>query len=313
CSMCHFEWHFVCFSQNGECVYKNPDYVDCNLTQKWSEVKYLTDNSCWTNLYNNKYQYFLNGDTTLNGKSYKKVFNRYLFESSPGSGKILYNTYQGAIREENGKIFALLNNRYNISGEFLLYDFTVGLGDTIKSNISKDCGCQLAHSLVVTKIDTIILLNGEKRKKIHLDRSPDWIEGIGSVSSLFYDAFPLCTCLEIPHLTCFKQNDISLYNTDCPDNNCCDLLAGVSERRADLKHSTLLPNPTKDFALLQFTNQDMYCNSVEILNVLGKNVKTIQISNASEYKIDFSNYSAGIYYVLLRYKDKTESHKIIKM
>ncbi|MEI6752967.1 MAG: T9SS type A sorting domain-containing protein [Paludibacter sp.] len=314
CMDCFFNWEFVSFSQNDECVYKNPDYVDCGSTRKWSEVKYLTDNSYWTNLYNNKYQYYLNGDTTLNGKSYKKVFNQYLFEESPGSGKILYTTYQGAIREENGKIFALLNNNSNhISGEFLLYDFTVGVGDTIKSNISKDCGCILARQLIVTKIDTITLLNGEKRKKIQLDGSPDWIEGIGSVSSLFYDAFPLCTCSEHPHLTCFKQNDIPLYNTGCPDNNCCDLLAGVLETRTDLKRFTLLPNPTKDFALLQFTNQDMSCNSVEILNVLGRSVKTIPVSNASEYKLDFSDYSAGIYYVLLKYKDRTESHKIIKM
>ena len=41
CSMCHFEWHFVCFSQNGESLFKNPIYVDCNSVLKTalSDVK----------------------------------------------------------------------------------------------------------------------------------------------------------------------------------------------------------------------------------------------------------------------------------
>jgi hypothetical protein len=29
CSMCHRSWELMCFSQNGETVYKNPSFVDC--------------------------------------------------------------------------------------------------------------------------------------------------------------------------------------------------------------------------------------------------------------------------------------------
>jgi hypothetical protein len=41
CWDCHIEWEFVCFSQNGASVYKNPAYVDCNslLMNSISESK----------------------------------------------------------------------------------------------------------------------------------------------------------------------------------------------------------------------------------------------------------------------------------
>lgn len=39
--ICHFEYDFICFSQNGETVYLNPSFIDCNSTLKtgFSETK----------------------------------------------------------------------------------------------------------------------------------------------------------------------------------------------------------------------------------------------------------------------------------
>lgn len=37
-SMYNYEWEFVCYSQNDESIYKNPDYLSCNSTAKWSDA-----------------------------------------------------------------------------------------------------------------------------------------------------------------------------------------------------------------------------------------------------------------------------------
>ncbi len=34
CIDCYQEWHFICFSSNGENIYLNPNFVDCNSTLK---------------------------------------------------------------------------------------------------------------------------------------------------------------------------------------------------------------------------------------------------------------------------------------
>ena len=316
CGDCYQDWEFVCFSQNDESVYKNPAYVDCNSTQKWSEKKYLADDACWTyfeGVY--RYQTYLNGDTILNGKTYKKVFNRLSdiegFRSFPNN---IVQGYVGAIRESSGKVFANIDNQNQQFGEFLLYDFTVNKGDTIHRALNN--GSELSVTRVVYQIDTIVLLNGEKRKKIFNNYTNPWFEGMGSPDGLLWPAYPLTTSMDGPPiLMCFKQNGTELYkNTQyCPNGDCCDLLAGVPETKADLKRSILLPNPTRDVAMLEFTNTETPCNSVEIADVLGKRVKTITVTNSSEYKLDLTDYAAGIYYVLVKYKDRTESHKIIKM
>ena len=77
CSECYQEWEFVSFSQNGDCVYKNPAFVDCNSTQKWSDKKYIANDARWTYQVSDlNYQTFLNGDTIISGKTYKKAYHR---------------------------------------------------------------------------------------------------------------------------------------------------------------------------------------------------------------------------------------------
>ena len=40
-------WEQICFSENGETVYLNPSYVDCNSIQKWSDRDYLKTGTQW--------------------------------------------------------------------------------------------------------------------------------------------------------------------------------------------------------------------------------------------------------------------------
>lgn len=209
CMECIYNWQFICFSQNGESIYKNRDYVDCESTKKWSEVKYLNDNTCWTNYDFIKYQYYLKGDTTINGNVYKKLyFRRQIF----GEVKDVYLT---SLKEASGKIYASDYNWNGLNytvGEYLLYDFSAEVGDTIKSNITPDCNCNLLEPQIVTSISTVTLQNGETRKKYLLSHSSTWVEGIGSLNGLFYDAFPIILSKDRPQLICYKQYDSFLFS-----------------------------------------------------------------------------------------------------
>ena len=292
CLDCHQEWHFVCFSQNGESVYKNPDYVDCNSTQKLSEKKYLANDACWTYSHglttiNSRSQTFLNGDTVINNIAYKKVYDRV-----PNVNV----SYQGAIREDSGKIYANIDNNYWHYGEFLLYDFTVQTGDTIKSNIPATCSCELAWSPVITKIDTIILLNGEKRKRFFFDSSNRWIEGIGNLNSLFFMAKPLTTSMDEPFLIGFKQNAMELYADTfwCPSGDCSDMLDAIVEIRNDKSHVDLSPNPITDTSMLKWDNAEAF-STLTITDLLGKTVQTVDVRGKSEISLNKSDLNKGLY------------------
>lgn len=313
CMECIYNWQFICFSQNGESVYKNRDYVDCESTKKWSDVKYLNDNTCWTefgvNIFTNDIalsrQYYLFGDTLINNKIYKKIFaglpnitpqNRQCFD---------------AIREESGRIYKQYNDITNgKSGEFLLYDFTVQTGDTIQSLSPNGA---LSRKMVVNSINFVELSNGEKRKRYNfIDASP-WIEGIGCVQGFFKPAQDILTNGIVDHLVCFKQNDISYYNDAslCPSRNCCDLIQGLNEISQNNTKVSLSNNPLLSSTLFSWGNSSTF-DFINLTNLLGKTVLTANINGLTEYKVTRSQLEKGLYIVQLLSKNgKQESLKLL--
>jgi len=290
CSDCYQEWHFVCFSQNGETLYKNPDYVDCNTTRKWSEKKYLANDACWTYTISGiNYQTYLNGDTVIAGISYKKVYNRLPMGNSSNSCPYISGGYDGAIREENGKIYANIDNQYRNYGDLLLYDFTVKVGDTIHVKFGNP------DYLVVTKIDTVTLLNGEKRKRFIFPFN-SWIEGIGSSYMLLQPQGDATTCMETSLLVCFKQNDIQMYKDYrwCSTGNCCDVTDGIDQNKQNAPSVKLSPNPITDRSILKWDSAEVFSILI-VSDLLGKMVRTIDTRGTTEISLNRNDFDKGLY------------------
>ncbi len=313
---CYQEWHFICFSQNGESVYKNPDYVDCGSTKKWSEKKYLADAACWTeftiNINTNwvvyKSQYYLDGDTILSGKTYKKVIGK-----SPNN--LEQPTYYiGAIREEGGKIFKQYTDYETmVAGEFLLYDFNVKVGDTIHSTSPSG---ELSRKPVVTKIDTIDLMTGEKRKRFFFDQSSEkiWIEGIGSVGGLFNEAYEHLTNYTTTHLVCYKQGGIEYYKNSslCSDGTCCDVLTGLETPKLLNPSISLSPNPVTGSSIIKWEVSDNNLfSTLVVTDVLGKTIKVLNVSGKNEMTIQRNDFTPGLYFCRLHASNGEEN--VIKM
>lgn len=316
-------WNHICFSQNGQTVYKNPDYVDCNSTQKWSDKKYFETGDCWTEyticnyltqpayiFISGKRQYFLGTDTLINGIQYYNIM-----ENTPNDLQHPTN-HTGVMREGNGKVYVNLNN----TGEFLLYDFTLNVGDTIHSNAPSG---PLSNSPVIYQIDTIQLMTGEKRKLFY-SNGFNYIEGIGSLNGLFGPLSYTCTCIPAydTSLVCFKSGETEIYTDKnwCADGNCCEVLTsindpktGINEPKADKVRSSLYPNPANDLVKIEFSNPNDSCTSVEIMDFQGREISFLPVSETNGMTIDVSNYHAGIYFILVRYANGCETHKLIKL
>jgi len=314
-----FEFEHICFSQNGEALYFNPTYVDCNSTEKWDDKKYFTQGDRWTQyniityLYpqyysriNSKNQYFLGADTLIAGKNYHNII-----ENTPNDLHHPQKHY-GGVREENGKVY--VNFGDNSTEEFVLYDYTLKVGDSLHLKLNM---YPLRPYPTVSRIDTIQLLNGEKRKVFRFN-SFSYIEGIGNPAGIFNYQLDVCTCdpFYTTSLACFKTSSEELYKDSywCADGNCCGVLVGMNEIQADEVQSTLFPNPAFDFTKLTITNSKGPCTSVEIMDFQGRKINTIPSSlGANDIDIDLSTYRAGIYFVMVRYADRSESHKLIKL
>ena len=170
-------------------------------------------------------EYKQQGDTVLNGKTYRKIYS-----TSPGTLNGSY--YRGGIREENKRIYWLDNTNSGYFGigkylsngqkdcmkqymtanpnEVVLYDFNkTKIGDTLITKIIAIDSVKIQNTY--RKRYTIL----PYRQTIGWQYTNDYvIEGIGSVKNgLLASVTPLLACIEPPmwEFVSFQQDNQVLY------------------------------------------------------------------------------------------------------
>lgn len=92
----------------------------------------------------NSYCNFINGDTLINGKTWKKVYNYVAF---PDFG----STYYAAIRDEGKKVYAIAKGS---TKQRLLYDFSLKKDFIVRCGVEGNAfGCLLEKD---EKLDTLL-------------------------------------------------------------------------------------------------------------------------------------------------------------
>ena len=261
---------------------------------------YLSTNPIWTygTLDTNsalpyivgKSLFSIQGDTLIDGKTYMKLISQYALNIS---------TY---FVRESGKQW-YIRYIYNNFKEVLLYDFDAGLGDTIKADGSIG---YTGYSNIVTKVDSVTLENGERRKRMELGSSNIWIEGIGDLRSLLGPIMPIPTCgigcMGTPSmLVCFKQDGSVLYSdlTYCSD--CCTFTGSdglQSTNRSQGLRCLLSREGMLDY---QFADRTQVLKNVKLINLSGSTVWEARTGfEDGGGRIPVSHLQHGIYLLSVR-------------
>ena len=270
---------------------------------------FIMDGTCeWFTVewYDNYYKHNISAeDTTIQGKTYKKVFYQECRKTD--------REYVGAIREEDKRIYYWSAER-EIQTEMLLYDFNMKAGDCI-SYYGGDVNLKLA------RIDNV-QIEGETRKRYYfydMDYDPDqiypydsWIEGIGSEQELMRPFSPLRTCMGC-HLRvkCVHQGDKVIYREDADSPCSCEQGQSVQNNDAD-KKIRILKNPIGN-DLLSIELKDAKFNKMQIYSWDGKILvtKDIHINNGT-LDVPLMKLQAGNYILILSREDGSrESTQII--
>ena len=258
-------------------------------------------------------QYSLQGDTTINATVYRKVCKNIGNQLDP-----IYKGV-GGLREQEKKVYYFGESYAGYQSmafdyEVLLYDFTKEDGDTVWLNVwREDWTIDLRIiNYIITKIDSVKI--GDTYRKRYNDCI---VEGIGDVKDGLLGVttpIPTCSgCYQEWEFICFSQNGETLYLNPNFSECYSTKMTSINEIKKDKTLSSLNPNPTKNHITLQFLDQNIRCTSIEIIDFRGNCIEKIPITNSLEYKLDLSEYTTGIYFMLVRYNDKIESHKVIKL
>ncbi|MDQ3015865.1 MAG: T9SS type A sorting domain-containing protein [Bacteroidota bacterium] len=243
-------------------------------------TEFLDSNSVWTEVFeNDPHKYTISSEaTSFIGNEYFEVLRTKEFTSDEYEGT---NTY---IRTENNKVY-----RYNFEDEKVLYDFTLEVGDTFLLDLSL-----FEINLIVKDLDTIILLNGESKKRwvLQCEISGDeytWIEGIGNIRGRLWQYLVCATDLPEAAILCLYQFDELVY--DSPEYDSCWVM-GVGTEIVKSENFSLHPNPTFDHISVR---RDQPIDHIFIYNSVGE-----LMYSGYESTLDVSEYAPGVYVVAIR-------------
>lgn len=246
--------------------------------------------------------YGLSGDTTINSIDYSKVY--LLTDTIIDSVDRLI----GCVRSDGGKVFFLpaMGN----SPEFLLYDFSLSVDDTIKHNAkvrlldgSKTISFDTANfaSVITSKRiesgDTIFDLSVGTYDEVfgfNFMYSDQWITGIGSLKGLFWHLYePPLSCEGENKLKCLKSNDSIVYLNDSRCNTCFCAYITTNDEMVNKNESSniqVYPNPSTKTVLVEIDNGEGI-NYLEVFDQQG--VSIIKEQAHSRMQVDLLS---GVYF-----------------
>lgn len=224
----------------------------------------------------------MEGDTILAGFACKKLYN-----VSTG----FY--YWGALRQDipTKKVYYTPPSL----PEELLYDFNLTIGDTVRKTPGLD-------TLLVSAIDSTLVGSNFHKIFIITGTNPandpaDILEGVGYTSDLFWD-FEY-TFENLWKLECFSVDNAARMfpypGTIYPYQ--CFLTVGIGELKNNELQMTVMPNPLIDEMYLSVNCNEGYY--IEIINSIGDLILKKNCIQENKPKIDFSDFTNGIYFVRL--------------
>ena len=241
-----------------------------------------------------QYSVIINGDTTINGLTYDKLFTPFIHEILNVNCQMWMGPgYKGAVREDVSlkKVFYVPQSD---TAEQLLYDFNMQVGDTVQGYL---------RSYLQPGFDTVIsidsvLVGNTFRKRWYVNNSYfiSIIEGIGSTYGLIEPSPGTSTDFPTYDLTCYRLFDATLY----PDTlTNCDLITSLPSVEEGRNTIHVYPNPSR--GRLNIESDDAGMEEIRLLDLSGR---TIQIwSAAGEQSFTIRDLPDGMFILEIARRD----------
>ncbi|MFT4526851.1 MAG: hypothetical protein ACI85F_003031 [Bacteroidia bacterium] len=286
----------ICFSCSVSAQTWAPFPLD--ETSEWRvENTWLTGEEC---VITEHYNYYVSGQQTHEGNEYHEISYdgiRWSQAAMPPDPPCItwppipISGVRGLLRAEEGKIYQASTN-----GEFVLYDFTMEVGDTVQG---------FNTTFRVDSIDQL-LVNDDPCKRFWVvegiwqgfSDQPIWIvENVGHQHGLFESMYQF----ENSSNLCYRENGTPLvYN---PFSQACSITSIEDEQ---IDKMLVSPNPTTGIFRIETPQKSTY----RIYDLFGRMIKQGQTTGASE--IDLSSAPSGIYLISVENEKGVSTSKLLK-
>ncbi len=248
----------------------------------------------------------VNGDTVVNSIDYG-IINRTRVYSTGDFHELedLYLRYDS----ENDQVY-----RYTDSTEYLLYNFSAKIGDTIIVKAISGMGEISSCHLLVDSIRIEVFSDSIQRRVQYCTETQNYqfnfagriIEGIGSEVFLFPVDGLICDAGCADELRCFKDSKVEITN---PFIGCDELVTNsrlVVSLQSELK---VYPNPAQDLINIESKNP---ISTVTILDLKGSVISKKSVDAGLKTSLEIQSLDSGIYLIQVSFeKGHVETRKLL--
>lgn len=251
--------------------------------------------------------YYTNGDTIVNGKNHKVLDGFH------------YISRSFLLHEEvaERKVYLTFVDP-PINTEYLLYDFSLPIGDSIdmKNPITpfpEDAGYYILDSIVLRP-----LVDLNDYRHFYLSPAPSntistteavWIEGLGSLSLISAPSgYPDIN--GVGQLSCFFK-EAELFYSDLDSIDACDpVILGIDTNKNSLDEVEVLTLISNDCIL----NNTSEVRFVDVFDLNGRRLKTFDNNGDNRITLDLSTFKSGVYLLVVynRYFNKKTFKLLVK-
>ncbi|NOQ71056.1 MAG: T9SS type A sorting domain-containing protein [Crocinitomix sp.] len=249
----------------------------------WSNGLYTVEENEWGGYYYDLYgtsNYCGSGEDTLIGSEAYKII------------RFCGGDYKGALRDAGGTVYFVPKDS---TDEFVLYDFTTNVGDTVYNIYSEGGLGENPANYKVTSISSIEV-EGVTRRVIYLGGGR-WIEGIGCEKGFFAEFLDGASeygkklyCMSVGDTTFYTESEGVTYTLGS-----CSLSVGIEEVEKSVQFS-VYPNPSKNIVNCSFSF-DINIKEVLLTSAEGRVVSINWTHNNDGISFSVSDIPKGIYYV----------------
>ena len=293
--------------------------IACLAKFSSAQTVFATDSSEWYHhMYLGSFHCYVTGDTVIQGITAKKI-KQEAYTIPPNKKIRDLITLYVYTASDTTFYYNTLFHRFTP-----LYIFNAQEGDTIclpipprqtcemMNYIEDSTFCFVVDSIRNVQYDTAILKTFytnsiHKANQGWYNRGPSFSYGAYAerVGGVFSGILPYClncsfipegNCLFPDSLRCYHDTDysIKLVGNDCDNGGLPNSVATISP--TDIKIS---PNPASDYFRV-FTERSASVLVIEIFSTQGQLLRT---TNQVGYPISINEWSKGVYFVKIRYKD----------
>lgn len=188
--------------------------------------------------YSSGQRWWFGEDSVADGKTYRKLLSTPIVATKyptifcpPYAADTAKRSYRGLMREDTAAQQIYMRDE---SGEYLLFDFKVQAGDSLR--VGKP-----STTVVVSSVETHMAEDGSLRRKIRVlppgQASALWIEGVGNINDLWNPLHGMCICFYGICHTVGKQPVFS-------NASCAELVNTHETALRDDALVSVFPNPT---------------------------------------------------------------------